>query len=359
MLLVLVLTHQCDLACTYCYTGQKDERAMSLEVGRRAIERALLAVPAQGTLRLGLFGGEPLLAWERGRALVAHARDLARARGLRVVTSITTNGTHLDERTLDELLALEVELSVSMDGLPAVHDAARPTRGGRPSSTTALAAIARLVARDVPFRVVSVVRPDSVEQVAAGTRFLADHGVRAVVHSLDHAASWSPADAPRLRRAVRDLRLLWVERFPDLELAWLEGKATLLLEPSLQRPVCGMGASEIAVAPSGRLYPCERLVKDDAPGPFASGHVNDADGPLTLTRAFAARPDADSACASCATEPFCNNACACANLARTGALDGPDGLICALERACLLEARAGLEALGRAAPRPLPCVEVT
>lgn len=360
MLLVLVLTHRCDLACSYCYAGPKDDRVMPEAVGRRAVERALLAVAPGGTLRLGLFGGEPLLAWGTGRSLVAHARARAVVRGVRVETSVTTNGTHLDARTLDELLAHEVAISVSMDGSPDVHDAGRPFRRGRPSSSAALAAIDLLVARDVPFRVISVVRPESLARLADGARFLADRGVRAIVHSLDFSARWTPQDAPRLRRAVADLRGVWVERFPDLQLALLEAKASLLLSPSLSNPSCGVGEREVAVAPSGRLYPCERLVQDDAPGPFAAGHVDDGDGPLALSRAFSARPGPDAACGTCAAEPFCSNACACTNLARTGALDGPDGLVCTLEQAVLREARLGLELVAgrRAAARPLPRVGV-
>lgn len=360
MLLVLVLTHRCDLACTYCYAGPKDDRVMPEAVGRRAVERALLAVHDRGTLRLGLFGGEPLLAWARGRTFVAHARALAAARGVRVEVSLTTNGTHLDERALDDLLAHEVAISVSMDGLPEVHDAGRPLRGGRPSSGAALAAIDRLVTRGVPFQVVSVVRPDSVARVADGARLLADRGVRAIVHSFDLSAPWGPADAPRVQQAVRELRDLWVERFAELRLALLEGKASLLLSPSLPKPTCGVGEGEVAVAPSGRLYPCERLVQDDAPGPFAAGHVDDDDGPLRLARSFSARPGPGTPCAPCTTAPVCANACACANLARTGAPDRPDGLICTLEQAALREARLGLELVGRRrAPRSLPRVEVT
>lgn len=359
MQLVLVLTHQCDLACTYCYAGPKDARRMPRAVGERAIERALLAVPSGGTLHLGLFGGEPLLAWDLGRALIRYASARAAARGVRVEAALTSNGTHLDERTLDELLELDVQVTISMDGLPAVHDAVRPRRGGQPSSGAALAAIDRLVARGVPVKVISVVRPESLDELAAGARFLAARGVSTLVHSLDHSAAWLPSDGPRLARAVAGLRAVWVERFPALQVAWLEGKAALLLDPALGKPACGVGQREIAVAPSGRLYPCERLVGDDAPGPFQAGHVDDDAGPLRLTRAFRARPGAAAACGDCAAEPWCSNACACANLARTGAMDGPDGLICALEQACAREAQRGLaELAGRRARRPLPLAGV-
>lgn len=355
MRLVLVLTHACDLACEYCYAGEKSARAMPVETGRRAIDRALAAVRPGGRLELALFGGEPLLAWPVGRELVAHARRAAAARGAALEVDLTTNGTRLEGRTLDELLALGARVAVSMDGLPEVHDAARPRRGGRPSSDAALAAIDRLVARGVRPRVISVVRPASVDRLAAGARLLADRcgaGGLTLVHSLDWSAPWRAADGRALRGALRDLRRLYVERFPAVEVAWLETKAALLANPGLARPACGAGG-EVAVAPSGRLYPCERLVGEDT-GRHAVGHLDDDPGPLRPRRAAAA---GDPGCDGCSAQGACSNDCACANLARTGDAARPDGLVCLLEQGLLDEAAAALEELARGRRRlPLAVV---
>jgi sulfatase maturation enzyme AslB (radical SAM superfamily) len=59
--LVLMVTHQCNLRCDYCYTGRKSARSMSRRVGRVAIDRANHSLAPGGTLELGFFGGEPLL----------------------------------------------------------------------------------------------------------------------------------------------------------------------------------------------------------------------------------------------------------------------------------------------------------
>jgi len=59
--LVLMLTHACNLRCSYCYTGEKPPRSMEAHVGTRAIDRALASMEEGGTLELSLFGGEPVL----------------------------------------------------------------------------------------------------------------------------------------------------------------------------------------------------------------------------------------------------------------------------------------------------------
>ncbi|MCO5166559.1 MAG: radical SAM protein [Planctomycetes bacterium] len=355
MRLSLVLTHQCDLACSYCYTGRKVDRAMPLATGRRAIDRAVAGLTPGEPLELSLFGGEPLLEWPLARALLHHAHARAARAGAPLLPVLTTNGTRLDAEVLGEALDLGVRLAVSMDGLPEVHDAARPRRGGRPSSAAALAAIDLLVARRAPFAVVSVVRPASLDRLVEGARALVARGVAHLAPTLDMSAPWREDDLPRLRAAVRELRDLQATR-PGLHVDWLDAKAWSLLHG---RPAgaCGVGQGEVAVAPSGRLYPCERLVGEDPPGdPLAFGRVDDGDGPFP---ALSRPAPGEATCDGCATRPHCQHGCACANLARTGALDRPDGLVCALERACLDEAlalvrAAGAEVVAPAAGRTLP-----
>jgi len=329
MRLTLVLTHRCDLACRYCYAGPKDSRTMDRATGRASVDRALVKLQPGEELSLGLFGGEPLLVWPLARDLVDYARARCSAAGHPLSVHLTTNGTHLDSSCLDELLAREVQLSLSCDGLAEVHDAWRPKAGGRPSSAAVLRALDLLVARGVPFRVVSVVRPETVAQLAAGVRFLADRGARRFVPSLDWGADWRPHHAAELTRAVAELRELWVEAFPRLEIGWLESKVVLLARPDLEAGTCC--GDHAAVAPSGRRYPCERLVGDDR------GRLPTCAG------------GTPAACQACPIRRLCSSSrSACVNLARTGYADRPDGLVCALEKACVSEAAAGIRAVAHA-----------
>ena len=82
------------------------------------------------------------------------------------------------------------------------------------------------------------------------------------------------------------------------------------------------------VAPSSRLYPCDRLVGEDRDERFVIGDVST--GPLTervaaLVRRTCAMPDD---CLECAVAPRCRNRCACANLALTGAIETPSETLC-------------------------------
>src|SRR5262249_34370678 len=87
----LVLTHRCNLACTYCYAG--DHHAA--EMDDATMERALDLLYADGADRaqLSFFGGEPFVAFAAMRRAVAGARE--RAAGRPLSFRCTTNGAAL------------------------------------------------------------------------------------------------------------------------------------------------------------------------------------------------------------------------------------------------------------------------
>ncbi|HTJ80839.1 MAG TPA: radical SAM protein, partial [Polyangiaceae bacterium] len=72
----LVLTRACNLACGYCFAGEKKRARMPLDVGEKAIEFALASASSRGEpLEIELFGGEPLLEWDLLVALATLARE--------------------------------------------------------------------------------------------------------------------------------------------------------------------------------------------------------------------------------------------------------------------------------------------
>jgi radical SAM protein with 4Fe4S-binding SPASM domain len=87
---------------------------------------------------------------------------------------------------------------------------------------------------------------------------------------------------------------------------------------------------ELAVAPSGRLYPCARLVGEDRGGRLVIGDV--WRGPDEGAMAGVERGPADPACGECAERWRCGGRCACANLAETGTTHLPGGVQCWYEQ---------------------------
>jgi uncharacterized protein len=289
----LVLTHACNLACGYCYTGEKKRVRMPLDVARRALQFGFDTAARSGArLQLTFFGGEPLLELDRLLELAGLAREHSRTAGCGLVMQVTTNGTLLTAEAVRSLGELGVHIALSLDGTRAQHEAARPRKGGGSSYDATLRALHLLLeARDhAPFDVISVIDPGTVHALGDGVRELVDLGVDALSLNMNWGGAWHDADLEVLERELEIVAAVFVAcvrrgrwvRIQPLESA-LSGLVQLGRVPATS---CGSGSRRLAIAPSGRIYGCARAVGDDT-GRGAIGH---------LDRGFTAPAQLEHAC---------------------------------------------------------------
>jgi uncharacterized protein len=350
--LVLMVTHACNLRCRYCYTGAKTNRSMPIGVAKAAIDRAVRSISPGGTLELGFFGGEPLLRAELIAQLIGHASESTVREGLLLQLSMTTNGTVAGGTAWKVMTSPGMHPSISHDGLPRIHDRHRVDANGDGTSSEVLATIGRLKDEGHDPHLVMVVRPDNVESFPDGVAFLREQGVRHIVPSLDVWAEWSRQDAEKLQQALVRCADTWHAGLPHNSISWFDEKAARLAGvPSSKTARCGFGDGEIAVAPSGNLYPCERLIgTDTADNPMRlPGHALDGSR-------FDASPTAERSgpqCSACSIAGQCNTTCRCSNYIRSGRTDRPDGLLCLLDSVCYRETARVLRKLPTGCEAPL------
>lgn len=297
-------------------------------IARTSVKRAAASVKPGGRLELGFFGGEPLLEAPLIAALMRFARRECDSRDVRLSCHLTTNGTRSDPEAFRLLADPELDLSISCDGLPAIHDRHRKSLGGAGTSKEVEALIERLVRAGRDFNVVMVVRPDTLHALAAGIRHLRDLGVRRLEPSLDVWGSWTGEDRARLRTAVSECADLWREGLPHHSIGWYdEVLARVAGVPVEASARCSFGNGQIAVAPSGRIYPCERLIGEDRP-----------DHPWQLPNHALVGSDFLSLCPAVPSPaerpimPCGGTFCRCSNVVRTGSSETPDPLLQDLDR---------------------------
>ena len=336
--LTLMLTHNCTMRCDYCCMGQKRDIAMPAGLARHAIDRAIFSLADGGTLELGFFGGEPLLEADLVLELLDYARQQCQRREQCFEPCLTTNGTVTDPKAWVVLNSPGLHLAVSCDGIAEVHDAHRRLADGRPSSPIVHNTIRRLIYDKVLFRVAMVVRPETMSHLVEDARMLREMGVRHLAPALDLWSAWSEADEQRLLATIAALADFWGKGLPDNSIGWFDEKvphiARMPVSPATRR---GFGNGAVAVAPSGRLYPCERLIGEDRPGdPMCiPGHAAEGRDFLRLPSPPGRKHET---CRSCAMESMCNTSCQRGDYARTGDTRRPDTLLSTLNQACLAEA---------------------
>lgn len=135
--LTLQVTQRCNLRCEYCiYSGNYDTRThseldMGFDTAKKAIDLYLNASNELDELTVAFYGGEPLLNIELIRQCVNYIHE--RTRGRKVVFSVTTNGTLLNEKIVSFLEEHKFNVMISLDGSQKEHDTYRKFQNGRGS----------------------------------------------------------------------------------------------------------------------------------------------------------------------------------------------------------------------------------
>ncbi len=327
----LVLTHDCNLGCAYCYAGAKFQKRMSPETASRAI--ALAFADGAPRVQVSFFGGEPLLAWDELVRSATEARARAVARGVALVMSVTTNGTLLDDDRAATLDALGVYVALSIDGIREAHDTGRPRAGGGSSFDQVARGLDVLVRRGTPFETISVVTPQNAHLVGESVAWLFAQGVPRVGLNPCYEAAFDDAALAAWERGLVHAAEVVAGHFRSgrvVSLTTFDNKILAAVKGGLSAgDRCSLGTRSVAVAPSGNLYACERLVAEDEDASLVIGHVDDWAG---AAGEACARGPVNAECEPCGERWRCSSHCACANRAETGRTDVAGGTQCWHER---------------------------
>ncbi len=339
----LCLTHDCNLRCAYCYAGAKTARRMTWDVARQAVDfgfshslsrAALLGAPAEA--QLGYFGGEPLLEWELLQRTTGHAEAEAARLGIALKKTVTTNMTLLDAGRADWLRDRGFHVGLSLDGNAAMHDTLRRYPDGRGSHAAASAALAFFRGTNLTGEVILVVDPRNVGHLADAVAWLIDQDIRRLSLNPNFYIAWPAAALKRWRAACERIGDLYIRQYrygAPVRINVIDGKIQVRLKEGYEAcDRCSFGDREIAIAPGGNIYPCERVVGDDTNDALRIGNVFDGFDNERRARVLAARGNNVAECADCPVRSRCMNWCACINYATTGSSNRVDGLVCHHER---------------------------
>jgi uncharacterized protein len=155
--MVLNVTNQCNLSCTYCYEYGEDKivdtengrkpKFMSEETARESVEFMLREAGDNRVAHLTFFGGETLLNLPVLKSTIAYARQRASEVGKEVDFSLTTNATLLRPDVIEFLAENRVGVTISIDGPKEVQDQFRVFSNGTGSYDIVIPKIRELLRR--------------------------------------------------------------------------------------------------------------------------------------------------------------------------------------------------------------------
>jgi uncharacterized protein len=334
----LAVTCRCNLRCRYCYIS-KHTATMSLDTVDNIIAFIFRHTPQHETIDIGFFGGEPMLEFDLIKTIVQRIEQHEAFDASRMRYSIVTNGTIFSDAIAADLQKHRIAIGISCDGPPHAQNSSRIFPDGTGSSAMVETTI-RQALHFFPFLPVNAVyTPKTVEYLPDIVDYFYNLGVRNIYLNPDISACWAKEHADRLPGLFRSIGSKYLDYYhkgTPCHINLIDSKITVILRGGygpLEK--CRMGKGEFAFAPSGNIYPCERLIGGDEHGNrHCLGNVNSAASTLP---ACSHNPDTigNMACLNCGLNRYCMNWCGCTNYFSTGDYHAAGPFICASEKAAI------------------------
>src|SRR5215471_3640909 len=178
-------TRRCNLECLHCYSesGPGERETIAADLAASAVASAARL----GYTMLSVSGGEPLMYAGLWRVL-----DEAARAGM--IRAVVTNGVNLTPSIAGRLRDAVDVVAVSLDGRPDRHNRLR----NHPAAFARLEqGLAALRARDVRFKLLCSVGPDSLADLTWAAAYAVEQGAAALqIHPIEPAgrAAWLEAD---------------------------------------------------------------------------------------------------------------------------------------------------------------------
>ena len=138
--MVLNVTNQCNLSCTYCYEYGEDKivetengaqpKFMDDPTARDSVDFLLREARSNRMVHLTFFGGETLMNFPVLKSTIAYARRRAAEENKQIDFSLTTNATLLRPEVIQWLIENQVGVTISIDGPKEMQDQFRVFKNG-------------------------------------------------------------------------------------------------------------------------------------------------------------------------------------------------------------------------------------
>jgi His-Xaa-Ser system radical SAM maturase HxsB len=129
---IIVVTLRCNETCVYCHASRANMDAthtdMTPEVADRTVDQ-IFATTNPG-ITIEFQGGEPLVAFDIVKRIVARARQKNEKAGKSLEFTMVSNLSLMDDEKLAWLVENKVQMCTSVDGPEHLHDKQRKLVGG-------------------------------------------------------------------------------------------------------------------------------------------------------------------------------------------------------------------------------------
>jgi uncharacterized protein len=290
--LCLNIAHDCNLKCKYCFAEEGEyngrRKLMSLETGKKAVDFVIKQSGSRRNIEIDLFGGEPLMAFDTIKEIVAYAKEQEKLHKKNIRFTMTTNATLLNDEIMEYIDKNMGNIVLSIDGRQTVNDKVRTYSDGSGCYDDILPNIKKM----------ADMRDRSKQYYVRGTFtnanldfdkdviHMAELGfdeisIEPVVLSEDNELALKEEDLPQIYEAYDRLYDEMLNRHREGKIfKFYHFNIDLQGGPCIYKRIagCGAGHEYVAVTPEGDIYPCHQFVGNDVfkLGSIYTGEFNEA-----------------------------------------------------------------------------------
>lgn len=324
---MLMLTDRCNLRCRYCYEHQRNGKGMDAAQGKQILDQ-VLGQPSAGEQIwvIEFFGGETLLAMDLLKELYTYSQT--KYPNIQKRYAFTTNGTCFTPETKQWFAerAASFRCTISLDGLPEVHNLNRLTAAGKPTWDLIDLDFVRTTFSDTVAKM--TVTSETLPMLAESVRFIESLGFHCKL-SLASGMEWDSAALAVFYGQLERLAENYI-REPDLPLCSLLDLPLENLydaEEAEDIRFCDAGLYKQCYDMCADVYPCQGLT------PLAAG----ANSISQMQWESRLKTEPSGSCSICPWRSVCAT-CYAANLLETGSLYHAVHRVCLMHQLCILTA---------------------
>lgn len=308
--LTILVTHNCNMNCSYCFEGSKESVIMNshtMDAIIRLLERHSRDCRK---LRVTWFGGEPLLAYVQIRQLSQKIIQFCNEHDIDYMADITTNGLALTPCRCKELIEeLKVKrYIITIDGPADIHDRRRPLASGLPTFRRIWGNICTLVDCGASVTIRMTIDRENRSSVPDFLQMLAESQLKGRV-GLSFCRTIDFNFTPDSVKSKLYSEEEWgKEEWELIQTAHDMGLWTYCFPHAAPKGGC-LRRGDITIAATGIIYKCLDTVGDEH---WVCGNIDELDKakmPVWYQQWLDWNPMSDDRCRNCVLQPLCNGGC--------------------------------------------------
>lgn len=246
-IVILTLTNQCNLECTYCYEHNKKNLTMDFETAKKIVHYEMTVDDDSKFVCIYYFGGEPFLQFDLIAKIHSYLKSKKWNKGW--FAFITTNGTLVHDNIQKWLIdnASTIEVYLSLDGNRKMHNTNR-------TNSYDLIDVDFFV-KEYPFAKMTITEK-TLSELTNGIIFLHEKGFE-VSANIGYGIDWSE-DCPEILTIQLEKLIEYYIEHPEYKPATIMNLAIMDMKPYSDKPkrFCGVGPYMKSYDVDGMVYPC-------------------------------------------------------------------------------------------------------